>query len=460
MNTPINNFTRHIQHMDNQHHLHPFSVHHSLRKENPRVITKANGVYIWDSEGRKILDGMSGLWCVNLGYGHKELETAALHALQELPYYNSFFKTTTPPTAELAQKISEITPNGLDTIFFASSGSEANDTAVKLIWYYWNLKNRPEKKAIIARNRAYHGSTIAAASLCGLPHMQDIFDLPLPRFHHIDPPPHAYAFIQDGESETDFAQRCARSLEDKILELGADNVAAFIGEPVMGAGGLFIPPQDYWQHIERICKKYDILLWADEVICGFGRTGNWFGCQTYGFTPDLITMAKGLSNGYQPISALALNGRVGRTIIDADTEMAHGYTYSGHPVASAVALQTLELIKARNIVGKAGRKTSHYLQTRLKTLQDHPLVGEVRGIGFLSAIELVRDKAKKTRFQPAGHAGTICRDICFDNDIISRAIGDTMILAPPLIISPSEIDLLVEKMRLCLDLTHQSLNPS
>jgi putrescine aminotransferase len=330
--------TNYVQSLDNRHHLHPFMVHPELRAAGPRVITRGEGVYLWDSEGRRILDGMSGLWCVQLGYGVRELADAAYAALTTLPYYNLFFQTTTPWAAELAGLVADKTPADLDEVFFACSGSEANDTAIKLIWYYWNLRGRPEKKAIISRKLAYHGSTLAGASLTGLDFMQGIFDLPLPRFHHVEPPPYGYGYQAPGESEAEFAARCAQALEDKILELGPDNVAAFVGEPVMGAGGLMIPPAGYWPAVEQICRRYDVLLWSDEVICGFGRTGHWFGCQAYGYTPDLITMAKGMSSGYQPISAVALNGEIAGVITASRTEMAHGYTYSGHPVACAVAL--------------------------------------------------------------------------------------------------------------------------
>ncbi len=449
------NFTTHIQDIDNAHHLHPFTTHHALRKKNPRVISSANGVYLTDSEGHKILDGMSGLWCVNLGYGVDELREAANKSLSELPYYNTFFQTTTPPAALLAHKIASLTPGDLDHIFFASSGSEANDTAVKLIWYYNNLKGRPNKKAIITRHLAYHGSTIIAASMCGLSGMHGRYDLPLDRFHHIEPTPCYYRFAHEGESEEAFALRSAIALEDKILELGPDNVAAFAGEPVMGAGGLMMPPKGYWQEIRRICDKYDVLLWADEVICGFGRTGAWFGSQTYGFQPDIITMAKGISSGYQPLSAVALNDEVGHVIIEADEDMAHGYTYSGHPVACSVALKAIQLYEEGGLA--EGKGENVYFQQKLQELSDHPIVGEVRGVGFLGAIELVQKKQTKARYTPEGHAGYTCREHCFENNIISRAVEDVMMMAPPLVISKSEIDELMTKFRHCLDLTLNDL---
>lgn len=446
-----------VKQLDNTHHLHPFMKHRELRERGPRVITHGEGIWVWDSDGNRILDGMSGLWCVQLGYGVKPLELAAQEALSKLPYYNTFFKTTTPYVAELSQKIAERTPDGLDQIFFAGSGSEANDTAIKMVWYYWNLKGKPEKKAIISRHRSYHGSTVAAASLSGLSHMHGIFDLPLPRFHHIEPTPDYFQYGQDGESETEFAMRAARALEDKILELGPENVGAFVGEPVMGAGGLMIPPTGYWQEIERICRKYDVLLWSDEVICGFGRTGSWFGCQAYGFKPDIMTMAKGLSNGYIPISAVAVDNEIADVLVNSDSEMAHGYTYSGHPVACSVALKMIELLDEGGHIGPAGASRSAHLQARFKELEDHPIVIQARGVGFLAALELGIDGATKKRFAPEGRAGGICRDRCFENGIIMRAVNDTMILAPPFIMTSDDIDELIARIKQSLDETAEAL---
>lgn len=446
-----------IQALDNAHHLHPFTKHHELREHGPRVISRGEGVYIYDGHGARILDGMAGLWCVQLGYGRQELVDAAAETMKSLSYYNHFFQTTTPQAAMLADLIAQKTPDGLDQILFGSSGSEANDAAIKMIWYFWNLQGRPEKKAIIGRERAYHGSTVAGASLSGLPFMQGIFDLPLPRFHHVAPTPHYYEYANDGESEEEFALRCAKAVEDKILELGPDNVAAFIGEPVMGAGGLMPPPKGYWREIESICKKYDVLLWSDEVICGFGRTGSWFGCQTYGFTPDIMTMAKGITSGYVPLSAVAMNKRMSDAIINADSEMAHGYTYSGHPVACAVAIRNISLIDELDLTGSTGKEVASYFQQQLSTLDDHPLVGQTRGVGFLGAVELVKNKQTRERFSPAGKAGVVCRDHCFETGVVMRAVGDSMFLCPPLVITKSEIDELVTLVRKALDKTASSL---
>lgn len=449
----LSNYTRHIRELDSANHLHPFTTHHDLRENGPRVITHAEGVYIHDSEGNKILDGMAGLWCVQVGYGNEELARVAYETLKKLSYYNLFFQTTTPYAAELAALIATKTPPGVDQILFSSSGSEANDSALKLIWYYWNLMGKPNKKAIISRQRAYHGSTVAGASLSGLPFMQGIFDLPLPRFHHIGPTPCYYQYGEPGESERDFGLRCAKALEDKILELGPENVAAFVGEPVMGAGGLMTPPEGYWPEIEKICRKYDILLWSDEVICGFGRTGSWFGCQTYGFTPDVMTMAKGMSSGYQPMSAVALGERMSKPIIASNAEMAHGYTYSGHPVACAVSIRNIELLEEMNLVGARGKAASERFQSHLKTLEGHPLVGETRGVGLLGAIELVKNKETRERWTPPGATGVICRGHCFNSGVVMRAVGETMFLCPPLVISDSEIDELFTLVKRALDLT-------
>ncbi len=449
--------TTDIQSQDNAHHLHPFTVHHELRDQNPRVISKAKGVYLWDNDGNRIIDGMAGLWCTQVGYGVEELAEVASRAMNNLSYYNTFFQTTTPAIAALSELVASKTPADLNQIFFASSGSEANDTTMKFINYYWNLKGQPQKKAIIARERAYHGTTIGAASLTGLPFMHDIFDLPLPGIHHIGPTPHYFEYGEDGESEEDFAERCAQALEDKILELGAENVAAFIGEPVMGAGGLMIPPKGYWQKIEAICRKYNVLLWSDEVICGFGRTGSWFGCQTYGYTPDIITMAKGMSSGYVPISAVALNEEIASTIVEADSEMAHGFTYSGHPVCSSVALRNIELLEEWGLVGERGKRTSKHFHKRLAELADHPLVGQTRGVGMLGALELVKNKETKERFDPEGHAGATCRTHCFNTGVVMRAVGDTMFLSPPLVITEDEVDEMFGLIKTSLDLTFQSL---
>lgn len=431
-------------------------MHHELRHTGPRVIERAEGVHLWDAEGHRLIDGMAGLWCAQIGFGSERLVARAERAMRKLSYYNAFFQTTNPEVATLSQKLSDLTPGPINNFFFASSGSEANDSAIKLIWYYWNLKGRPKKKAIISRASAYHGSTIAAASLTGLPFMHSIFDLPLDGIHHVAPAPHFFKHGHSGESEAEFASRCAQALEDKIVELGPDTVAAFVGEPIMGAGGVIIPPEGYWQQVQAICRKYDILLWSDEVICGFGRTGAWFGCQTYGYTPDIITMAKGITSGYVPLSAVGVSDDVSSVLVEAETEMAHGFTYSGHPVCCAVALENIAIMEELDLVGQRGAHTGADFQHKLASLRDHPLVGEVRTKGLLGAVELSGGAVSTAGLEP-GLAGQTCRDVCYRNGVVMRAVGDTMILSPPLIISEQEIDDLVARIAVSLTQTQDLL---
>lgn len=451
----ISNQTKRWQEMDARHHLHPFTTHKDLAQTGARVITRAEGVWLYDSEGKRLIDGMAGLWCVQVGYGREELAEAGYKALKELPYYNNFFQTTNPYAAELSQKLAEVCPKGIDRFFFANSGSEGNDSAIKLIRYYWNLMGKPKKKTFIARKKSYHGVTLAAASLSGLPHLHPQFDLPLPGFVHVECPDW---FAEGGDrTPEEHGLFAAKSLEDKILELGAENVAAFVAEPVQGAGGLIIPPANYWAEIQRICRKYDVLLHIDEVICGFGRTGNWFGSDTYGIEPDMINLAKGLSSGYQPIAAVGVGARVGDVLFNSDEEMAHGYTYSGHPVACAVALANLELMQKEKLVEKAGGATGAHFQKKLAELDTHPLVGGTRGVGLLGAIEIVKDRKTRGKFPDVGTVGAQCRNHCFSNGLIMRAIGDTMVLSPPLTITESETDELFALARRCLDLTAKDL---
>lgn len=452
---PISNQTKRWQEMDAAHHLHPFTTHKDLAQKGARVIVRAKGVYIYDSEGHRLIDGMAGLWAVQVGYGREELAEAGYKALKELPFYNTFFQTTHPYAAELSQKLAEVTPRGIDKFFFANSGSEGNDSAIKIIRYFWNLQGKPNKKVMISRKKAYHGVTLGAASLSGLTSMHPQADLPLPGFVHIDCP---YWYGEGGDMTPEaFGLKTARALEEKILELGAENVAAFVAEPIQGAGGLIFPPQGYWAEIQRICQKYDVLLHLDEVICGFGRTGNWFGAQTYDIAPDMMNMAKGLSSGYQPIAAVGLGGRVGEVIFNSDQEWSHGFTYSGHPVACAVALANIELMQKEKLVEKAGGEIGAHFQKRLAELNDHPLVGETRGVGLLGAIELVKNKKTREKFDDAMDVGMRCRNHCFNNGLVMRAIGDTMVLSPPLIISVAEIDELFGLAKLCIDLIARDL---
>lgn len=437
---------------DLRHHMHPFSDGTELAELGVRVITRAKGVYYWDSDGNKILDGMAGLWCVNVGYGRDELVAAASQQMSELPYYNTFFRTTTPPATELAEAISRLTPGDLKHVFFTNSGSEAVDTVVKLVRFHANLTGRPEKKIIIARDYAYHGVTMAAASLSGLSEMHPQSDLPLPGLaSHIEG---CYWYQRgDGESPEDYGLRAAAALERRILELGADNVAAFIGEPVYGAGGVMVPPDSYWPEINRICRKYEVLLIADEVVCGFGRTGEWFGSQTFGIEPDIITFAKGLSSGYLPVAGVAVSDRIARVILERGGEWVHGFTYSGHPTCCAVALANIRILSEEGLVERVRNDVGPYYQAALATLADHPLVGEVRGIGLLAAVELVQDKATHQSFDEALGVGRLCREHALREGLVIRAVRDANVAAPPFVITHQEIDSLVAMWRKALDRT-------
>ena len=447
--------TRGWQALDRQHFLHPFTDHKSLHETGTRVITRADGVYLWDSDGQRLLDAMAGLWCVNVGYGRHELAEVAAAQLRELPYYNNFFKTANPPVLALSALLAEVTPPGFNRVFFTGSGSESNDTILRLVRRYWDVMGQPRRKTFISRWQAYHGSTVAAASLGGMTAMHAQGDLPIPGIVHIDPP---YWYGLGGDlSPAEFGRKAAGWLEAKILELGPETVAAFIGEPIQGAGGVIIPPETYWPEVERICRKYGVLLVADEVICGFGRTGRWFGCETFGFKPDLMAMAKGMSSGYLPIGGVMVGDAVADALIEGGGEFFHGYTYSGHPACCAVAERNIRIIRDEGLVERVHNDTGPYLQAQWRTLADHPLVGEARGIGFIGALELVKDKTTRTRFDPLGEVGTLCRDFCFREGLVMRAVWDTMIISPPLVMSRAEIDELIRLARRCLDLTAAAL---
>jgi putrescine aminotransferase len=441
---------------DHSHYLHPFTDHKELAERGgTRIITRADGVYIYDAEGQKILDGMAGLWCVNLGYGRQELVDAAARQMQELPYYNSFFQCTHPPAIELSELLSELSPGNFNHVFFTGSGSEANDTQIRLIRRYWDLKGQPEKMTIIARKNAYHGSTLGGASLGGMSAMHEQMVLPVPGITHIEQP---YQFeLGAGMSAEEFGLQQARLLEQKILELGVDKVAAFIGEPVQGAGGVIIPPDSYWPEIQRICDEYGILLVADEVITAFGRLGEWFGSSRFGIRPDLISFAKGVSSGYLPLGGALVSDRVADVVIAEGGEFAHGYTYSGHPAACAVALAAIRIMRDEGIVDRVREHTGPYFNQRWAGLAEHPIVGEARSLGLVGAIEIVKDKESRERFHKDLGAGTQCRDFCVQNGLVMRAVGDTMIVSPPLVCEDRHIDELVEKAWKCLDLTAEAL---
>ncbi len=440
---------RRLRELDIRHHLHPFTTFAELAKTGSRIITRAEGCHLWDAEGNRILDGMAGLWCVNVGYGRTRLAEVAREQMEELPYYNTFFQTATPPAIELAAELAALLPEGIDRIFYASSGSEANDTIVKTIWYYWNLMGRPEKKIIVSRTLAYHGVGLGSGSLTGMPFMHEPFDLPLARFVHIGNP---YWFAEGGDLDPEaFGRVAARWLEEKILEIGPEKVAAFVGEPVQGAGGVIVPPPTYWPEIQRICREYDILLVADEVICGFGRTGRTWGSETFGIAPDMVAMAKGLSSGYQPIAAVGIGRRVGDVIFDSPREYAHGVTYAGHPVACRVALENLRIMREEGLFERAGGPVGRYFAERLAEFRDHPLIGEVRTCGFLAAMEIVEDKEARRPWPPERKVGLACREISIANGLVMRAIRDAMVLAPPLVITEAEIDEMVDKARRSFD---------
>ena len=444
-----------LQWMDSHHFLHPFTDPKSILKNGSRIISRADGIYLWDSEGQKILDAMAGLWCVNVGYGREKLAKVAFEQLKLLPYYNSFFKTTTPPTISLSKKLVEITPEGFNHVFFTNSGSEANDTVIRTARRYWRLLKQPKKRVIISRKEAYHGSTIAAASLGGQRFAHEMDGLPIPDIVHIDCP---YWYGKGGDlSPEEFGIQNAQNLEKKIKEIGPEKVAAFIGEPVQGAGGLIVPPDTYWPEIQRICQKYGILIIADEVICGFGRTGKWFGSETFGIKPDMMPIAKGLSSGYLPIGGVMINDRIMDILIEKGGDYSHGFTYSGHPAACAVAIENIKILEDENLIEKVALETGPYLKKRWKEFENHQIVGEVRNVGMLGAIELVKNKEKREFFPSSKKVGEVCRDFCFQNNLVMRAINDTMVVSPPLTISTNQIDEMYNLVNLCLDLTAKKI---
>ncbi|MDC7676099.1 aminotransferase [Asticcacaulis machinosus] len=454
MNRPLKNYDiAELKRLDLAHHL-PAQADYKLLEDigGSRIITRAEGSTIYDGEGHSLLDGMAGLWCVNVGYGRDELARAAYEQMLELPYYNTFFKTVTPPPVRLATKIAEKMSVGnpdLQHVFFNSSGSEANDTVLRLVRYYWQLKAEPDRNIIISRRNAYHGSTVAGMSLGGMTFMHAQGGPMVPGIEHVRQP---YAFNEGfGEDPATFTQACVDDIEARILSVGPDKVAAFIGEPVQGAGGVIIPPEGYWPKVEALCRKYGILLICDEVICGFGRLGQWFGHQHYGIKPDVIAMAKGLSSGYLPISAVGVSSKI-VDVLKTGGDFVHGYTYSGHPAAAAVALANIEIIEREGLVERTRNDTGPYLAKALKRLDAHPLVGEARSLGLIGAVEIVAEKGTNHRFGgKEGTAGPLVRDLCIKNGLMVRGIRDSIVMCPPLIITHEEIDRIV-------DIIEQSLN--
>ena len=452
--------TREIQALDSAHFIHPFTDHGDLATRGARVIVKSEGIHVWDSEGEKLLDAMSGLWCVNAGYGRQALAQAAYEQMMTLPFYNSFFQTTNVPAVKLAARLAALAPRvgdrSFEHVFYSSSGSESNDSNVRMVRRYWDLLGQPQRKVIISRHNAYHGSTMAGASLGGMSGMHAQGDLPIPNITHIGQP---YFFENGlpGESADEFGLRAAGWLEEKILALGTDKVAAFIAEPIQGAGGVIIPPASYWPEIQRIVDKYGILLVSDEVICAFGRLGHWFAYEKFGYKPDLVTFAKAVTSGYIPLGGVMVGNRVAQVLIDKGGEFNHGYTYSGHPVACAVALANLDIMEQEQLPQRVRDDIGPYLARCFEGIAEHPLVGVAETCGFTAGLVLLRNKRNRERFAEDLSVGMICRRHCFQNGLIMRAVGDRMIIAPPLTMTHADIDEMMRLIRLALDLTQQEL---
>lgn len=439
------------QDLDRDHYLHPFTDHKDLGKKKSRIITRANGVYIFDADGNKILDGMSGLWCVNTGYGRDEIVAAVEKQLRELPYYNSFFQCAHPPSIELSRMLVEVTQRQFNHVFFTGSGSESIDTIIRMVRQYWQLLGQPRRQTIIARINAYHGSTVGGASLGGMKPMHGQGGTPLGGIEHIAQP---YWFGSDRKlSPEEFGLQAARELDRKIIELGVENVAAFVAEPIQGAGGVVIPPDTYWPEIQKICDSHGILLVTDEVICGFGRLGAWFGADYYGVKPDLMTFAKGVTSGYLPLGGVMVGDRVSDVLIEKGGEFYHGYTYSGHPACCAAAISTLQILHREKLIERVRDDIGPYLQKKWHGLAEHPIVGETRMVGLMGALELVKSKSPLTKFNSDEGVGTKCRDILVNNGLVMRAVGDTIVVAPPLVLTHAEADELIDKAWKCLDLT-------
>lgn len=424
-----------LRQSDAAHHLHPFTDFAGLARAGTRLIVRGEGVYIYDHSGHKLLDGMSGLWNVNMGYGQRRLIDAAHDQLETLPYYNSFFQCTTPPSVRLAETLTKL--SGLSHVFFTNAGSDANDTQLRLVKRFWQLQGKPDKRVVISRKNAYHGSTIAAASLGGMKPMHNQGELPIADIVHVDQPYHFGA--HGDESPEAFAEDLANQLDERIRDLGAGNVAAFIGEPVQGAGGVIIPPENYWPAIEQVCRRHDVLLIADEVITGFGRLGEWFAFQRMGFSPDLVTFAKGVTSGYIPLGGVLVGSRVAEALTAEGGEFAHGYTSSGHPVACAVGIANIALMRETDIIEQVRTETEPYLSKLWEQLgRAHGIVAQARLIGLMGAIELGSPDSSKS-------LGERCRDRATAAGLVMRAVGNTMIVAPPLVISKAEIDELIDK---------------
>ncbi len=436
-----------IEARDQAYQLHSYTNARALERDGALVIERGEGVHVYDNNGKQYIEAMSGLWSVAVGFGEQRLVDAAARQMSKLPYYHTFTGRTHGPSVDLAEKLIQMAPVPMSKVHFTNSGSEANDTALKMVWYRSNALGKPEKKKIISRIKGYHGVTIASASLTGLPNNHRSFDLPLANIFHTTCP-HYRVFGHEGETEEAFVARCAQDLEDLILKEGPETVAAFIGEPVMGAGGVIVPPAGYWEAIQAVLRKYDVLLIADEVICGFGRTGEMFGTTTYGLQPDIMTLSKQLSSSYQPISALLINEKVYGPLADESNKIGtfgHGFTASGHPVAAAVALENLAIIEERDLVGNVQELSPLFLK-RLKALEGHPLAVEARGVGLIGALELRPREGFAT-----GQLGPKFAALMLDKGVIGRAIGDSIALCPPLIVNEQQINLIFDTFEASLD---------
>lgn len=448
-----------LSEIDQQFALHPFTHLSNHQAQGPFVIERGDGVYVWDDKGNRLLEGMSGLWCASLGFSEHRLAEAAARQFAELPYSHMFTHRSTKPAIELSQKLVELAPEGIGKCFFVNSGSEAVDTAVKMAWYYNNALGRTKKKTIIARHRAYHGVTVAAGSLTGLPYAQDGFDLPAIPVMHVETP-YAYRHAHEAETDEQYATRLAESLEQQILSAGADTIAAFIAEPVMGAGGVLIPPTGYFEKVQKVLAKHDILFIADEVICGFGRTGQVWGSDTFNIKPDIMTCAKQLSAAYLPIGAVLLSDRLYDVFENYAGELGTfgtGNTYGGHPVAAAVALETLNIYENDDVYGNVRSRSAHFAE-RVNALQNHPMVGNARSVGLIGAIELVADKSTKTSFPAADKVAVQVMEAARRHNLILRAVpGDTVAFCPPLIINDDQIDEMFDAVSDALNEIHQRL---
>jgi len=426
--------------------IHPYTNARRHERIGPIVIERGSGIYVYDDQGRAYIEAMAGLWSVAVGFGEDRLVQAAARQMSKLPYYHTFSHKSHEPSIELAEKLVKMSPDGLNHVFFTSSGSEANDTVVKFVWYYNNSLERPQKKKFIARNGGYHGITVASGSLTGLQVNQRGFDLPLPFVKHVTCP-HHYRFAEAGESEEAFADSLAAELEATILAEGPETVAAFIGEPLMGAGGVLAPPGAYWRKMQEVCRRHDVLIVADEVINGFGRLGTLFACEYYGIQPDILVLSKQITSSYQPLAAVLVSDALYQGIADQTERLGNfgrGFTASGHPVATAVALENLAIIEERGLVANAARVGAH-LQASLRRFADHPLVGEVRGVGLIAAVELVADKASKAQFDPPGKVGLYLFERAHEHGLIIRAVQDSIAFCPPLIITPAQVDDVVRR---------------